>query len=228
MYFLQPAIKRTRHLWEGLLDITFSKSVHHRGHKEYRGNPAEPRILSRATHYRPPPFPMIASYCSFKPLIICELRNVTPAQPQADSSSTPVMGSASILCMKFSPSPISIRNAERGAGYLKPVLWTLILASIVYVAVKVIPVLVNEYEFQDSMQNIARNASANGGTIEKIRDAVLKEAEKDELPVNNEDIKVTAKGGDVRINVSYSVTADLNVYQWTLNFHPAASNDSLV
>jgi hypothetical protein len=130
--------------------------------------------------------------------------------------------------MKFSPSPISIRNAERGAGYLKPILWTLILASIVYVAVKVIPVLVNEYEFQDSMQNIARNASANGGTIEKIRDAVMKEAEKDELPVNNEDIKVTAKGGNVRINVDYSVTVDLKVYQWTLNFHPAASNDSLV
>jgi YbbR domain-containing protein len=98
----------------------------------------------------------------------------------------------------------------------------------VYVAVKVIPVLVNEYEFQDSMQNIARNASANGGTIEKIRDAVLKEAEKDELPVNNEDIKVTAKGGNVRINVDYSVTVDLKVYQWTLNFHPAASNDSLI
>ena len=130
--------------------------------------------------------------------------------------------------MELSPRPISTRNGERGAGYLKPILWSLILVSIVYMGVKVIPVLVTEYEFQDSMQNIARNASANGGTIEKIRDAVLKEAEKKELPVSSEDVKVTAKGGNVRINVDYSVTVDLSVYQWTLNFHPAASNDSLL
>jgi hypothetical protein len=138
------------------------------------------------------------------------------------------MGNASISCMKLSPSPIPTRNGEKGAGYLKPILWSLILASIVYVGVKVIPVLVTEYEFQDSMQNIARNASANGGTVEKIRDAVLKEAEKKELPVRSDDVKVTAKGGNVRINVDYSVTVDLSVYQWTLNFHPAASNDSLL
>src|ERR1019366_6728855 len=141
------------------------------------------------------------------------MRNVTPAQPQADSSSTPVMSSASISCMKLSPSPISTRNGERGAGYLKPILWSLILASIVYVGVKVIPILVTEYEFQNRKKNSAQNASANGGTVEKIRDAVLKEAEKKELPIRSEDVKVTGKDGNVRINVEYSVTVDLSVYQ---------------
>jgi hypothetical protein len=117
---------------------------------------------------------------------------------------------------------------ERGKGTLKAIIWTLILASGVYVAFKVLPVLAAEYEFQDSMQTIARNASANGGTIEKIQDAVLKEAEKAQLPIGKDDIKVTGKSGTVTINVDYSVTVDLTLYQWTLNFHPAASNDSLV
>ena len=88
--------------------------------------------------------------------------------------------------------------------------------------------MVAEYEFQDSMQDIARNASATGGTVDKIRAAVLKEAEKDELPVQSDDVKVTGSNHNVRINVDYTVTVDLNVYQWTFNFHPAVSNDSLL
>jgi Domain of unknown function (DUF4845) len=116
---------------------------------------------------------------------------------------------------------------ERGAGHIKAIIVTLILASAVYVAFKVLPVLLTEYEFQDSIQTIARFASANGQPIDKVRDAVLKEAEKDDLPIGKDDVKVVGKGGTVNIDVDYSVTVDLKVYQWTLNFHPAASNASL-
>ena len=42
-----------------------------------------------------------------------------------------------------------------------------------------------------------------------------------------EDIKVEGNAGNIHINVDYSVTVDLRVYQWTLNFHPAVSNDAL-
>ena len=121
-----------------------------------------------------------------------------------------------------------IRTRERGAGHLKAIVWTLILASLVYVAVKVIPILVNEYQFQDGMQSIARFASVNRQTNEQIRQYVLKEAEKDDLPVRAEDIKVEGSSGNVRIRADFSVTVDLKVYQWTLNFHPAVSNDALV
>jgi hypothetical protein len=47
------------------------------------------------------------------------------------------------------------------------------------------------------------------------------------VPIDAKDVKVQAVGGNVRINVDYSVTVDLTVYQWTLNFHPKISNDSL-
>jgi hypothetical protein len=39
---------------------------------------------------------------------------------------------------------------------------------------------------------------------------------------------VVSTSGNVHINVDYSVTVDLKVYQWTLNFHPAVSNASLL
>jgi uncharacterized protein DUF4845 len=119
------------------------------------------------------------------------------------------------------------RNSQRGAGRLKAIFWTLVIATFLYVCFKVVPTLVNEFQFIDGMQTLARFATMSRQTPEQIRTAVLKEAQNDDIPVTAQDIKVTAVNGNVRINVDYSVTIDLVVYQWTLNFHPAISNDSL-
>jgi predicted membrane protein len=119
------------------------------------------------------------------------------------------------------------RNGERGAGNLKAIIWTMILVAFIYAAVMILPVLINEYEFQDSLQNIARFATVNRRSNDQVKQAVLEEAQKEDLPVEADDIKVEGSGGNVHINVDYSVTVDLKVYQWTLNFHPNASNASL-
>jgi hypothetical protein len=121
----------------------------------------------------------------------------------------------------------AVHVAERGAGHLKAIIFTLILASLIYVAFKVAPPMINEYQFQDGLQDIARFASVNRDSNEKIRDAILKEAKKDDVPVQAEDLKIEGAGGNIRISADYSVTADLGVYQWTLNFHPKVSNDAL-
>ncbi len=119
------------------------------------------------------------------------------------------------------------RNAERGSGNLKAIVWTAILVAMIYVGVKVIPILVSEYQFQDSIQNIARFASVNRQDVGKIQKAIVEEADKDNLPIRPEDIKVEGSNGNVRISVDYAVTVDLSVYQWTLNFHPTATNNAL-
>jgi Domain of unknown function (DUF4845) len=119
------------------------------------------------------------------------------------------------------------RNPERGAGHFKAIIWLLAFAAFVYVMVKVVPVLVDNFQFQDGVQNIARFASATRQTPEQIRAAVLKEAQKDDVAIDEKDIKIDAASGNVRIHVDYSVTVDLTVYQWTLNFHPSVGNDSL-
>ena len=120
------------------------------------------------------------------------------------------------------------RDGAKGAGSLKAIIWTMILVAFIYVAAMVLPVLVNEYQFQDSLQNIARFASVNRNSSEQVQKSVLEEAQKEDLPVQAEDIKVESVAGNIKINVDYSVTVDLKVYQWTLNFHPAASNASLL
>ena len=122
----------------------------------------------------------------------------------------------------------TMRGGESGKGRLKAIIWTTILVAFIYATAMVLPILVNEYQFQDALQNIARFASVNRQNSEVIQRDVLAEAQKEDLPVQAADIKVESTAGNIHIHVDYSVTVDLKVYQWTLNFHPAASNASLL
>jgi hypothetical protein len=120
------------------------------------------------------------------------------------------------------------RGGERGGANLKAIIWTTILVAFIYVAVMVLPILINEYQFQDSIQEIAQFASINHAPSEKVQKTVLEEAQKEDLPIEAEDIKVQSQAGNIHIYVDYSVTVDLKVYKWTLNFHPTASNSAII
>jgi hypothetical protein len=124
-------------------------------------------------------------------------------------------------------SPIRARQAQSGSSRLKALAWTGILVAFVYVCVRVVPLYVNDYQFRDSMETAARFASVNRQSPEEIRSNLFKEAERADLPLRLEDIKVVSRGGRIEIEANYSVTVDLHVYQWTLNFHPAVSNSRL-
>jgi hypothetical protein len=124
-------------------------------------------------------------------------------------------------------TPATARNTQKGKGNLTAIIFTLILASLGFVALKVVPCLFNEYQFQDGIQDIARYASAMHQDPGKVREAVLKEAEKDDVPITTKDVKIEGTGGNFRISAEYSVTVDLKVYQWILDFHPSVSNNSL-
>ena len=121
----------------------------------------------------------------------------------------------------------SVRRGQFGAGRLKAILWLAFLVGAVYVGIMVVPVLVNEYQFQDAMQTTARFATVNRESPEDIRATLVKQAKAEDIPILPEDIHVESEAGNVRIRADYSVTVDLRVYQWTLNFHPSASNNAL-
>jgi len=120
-----------------------------------------------------------------------------------------------------------IRRSQAGSSRLKAIVWTALLGSFLYVCVRVVPVYVNEYQFRDAMQSAARFGSVNRQSPDDIRKNLWEEAEKADMPIRLEDIKVVRRGGRVDIEANYSVTVDLHVYQWTLNFHPTASNSQL-
>jgi hypothetical protein len=119
-------------------------------------------------------------------------------------------------------------RGQRGAGRLKVIIFLAVAVALIYVGVKVIPILVNNMQFQDAIESTARFASVNRQSVEDIRTAVLKEAQNEDIPIAPEDIHVKGEAGHVEIAANYSVTVNLGVYQWTLNFHPYAKNNPFV
>jgi len=119
------------------------------------------------------------------------------------------------------------RNAQAGSSNLKTLIWLAVFVAFIYGCVQVVPLYFADYEFQDTMQTTARFATVNHQSSDQIRQSLFQEAEKQEVPVKLQDIKVTNQNGRIDIVADYSVTVDFHVYQWTLNFHPSASNNSL-
>jgi hypothetical protein len=119
-------------------------------------------------------------------------------------------------------------GGEHGGGRLKALVSVAVLAAMIYTGAKVVPILVDNYQFQDAMESTARFASVNRQTNEDIRASVLKEAQTEEIPVQPGDIHIKGDSQHVEISADYSVTVDLMVYRWTLNFHPSVRNNALL
>ena len=126
----------------------------------------------------------------------------------------------------------SLRNAhrrsQRGEGKLKAIVFTLIIILGIYVAYKLVPPYVNEYQLQDKMQELARFGIVNRYSDEQVRENVFKAVQDLNLPIKREDIKVTITQATCRIWLDYTVPVDLLFYSTELHFSPSSENKSLM
>jgi hypothetical protein len=120
-----------------------------------------------------------------------------------------------------------MRATNRGEGRLKAIIWILFLAAVVYSAVKIIPVYVNNYELSDYIQNQNPIWLTQRNSSDEIRNAILAKAQDLSLPVRAEQVSVDAPLGHVTVSVDYSVPINLLVYTWDLPFHISAENNRL-
>jgi hypothetical protein len=107
---------------------------------------------------------------------------------------------------------------QRGAGKLKAVVYTAFLVAAIYVAVKLVPPYVADYQLKDKMNEQARFAIVNRYADEHVRDLLFKVIQDLDIPAKREDIKVNATNHGMSISVSYSVPVDFLVYKTDLNF----------
>lgn len=119
------------------------------------------------------------------------------------------------------------RRSERGEGKLKAVLYTAVIALVIYSAVKIIPPYVSDYQLSDKIQEQARFAVVNRYSEEQIRDNIFKVVQELEIPAKREDIKVAASNALVKISLNYTVPVDLFFYHMDLNFSPSSENKAL-
>jgi hypothetical protein len=133
-----------------------------------------------------------------------------------------------------SPERISIsmksdRRSERGGVSLKNVVFVAVAVLGIFLAFKLVPPYVSEYQLQDKMQELARFGIVNRYTDEQIRDNVFKVVQDLDIQgVKREDIKVTVTQSVVRISLEYTVPADLLFYSTDLHFSPSSENKSIM
>jgi hypothetical protein len=119
-------------------------------------------------------------------------------------------------------------RSERGAGQLKTILVVLVIALIIYAAIKIVPAYVNNYQLADKMEEQARFAIVNRYSEEQIRDNIFKVCQELEIPAKKEDIKVVSTNSVVKISMQYTVPVDVLSFHLDLHFAPTSENKALI
>lgn len=119
-----------------------------------------------------------------------------------------------------------MRRSDAGTSRLKAFLVLIFLVFVVYAAIQILPVYVNNYELTDYIHQLAIEATVERTPAEKVQAAVLQKATTLSLPVTRDDIKVTV-GSRVTINIDYRVLIDMKFFTFTLHFTPSAENSQI-
>jgi hypothetical protein len=121
------------------------------------------------------------------------------------------------------------RRSQRGEGKLKAIVFTVVIVFAIYLAFKLVPPYVSEYQLQDKMQEQARFGIVNRYSEEQVRDNVFKVAQDLDLQmIKREDIKVSVSLQTVKISLEYTVPVDMFFYSTELHFSPSSENKSLM
>ncbi len=116
----------------------------------------------------------------------------------------------------------SSRPSQRGEGRLKAIIYTVILVTLVFLAVKLVPLYVAEYQLQDKMNEQAKFAVVNRYSEDQIRDILMKVVQDLDIPAKREDIKMASTNHGLSISISYTVPVDFLVYHTDLTFSPTS------
>jgi hypothetical protein len=116
----------------------------------------------------------------------------------------------------------SSRRSQRGEGRLKAIIYTVILVTLVFLAVKLVPLYVSEYQLQDKMNEQAKFAVVNRYSEDQIRDILMKVVRDLDIPATRDDIKLASTNHGVSISISYTVPVDFLVYKTDITFTPTS------
>ncbi|HET7214515.1 MAG TPA: hypothetical protein VJW77_04965 [Terriglobia bacterium] len=111
---------------------------------------------------------------------------------------------------------------------MKAILALAFLGAVVFCALKIVPVYVENYEFQDFLNQAAVEATVRQPQPkpEELQAEIYSKAASLSLPVERQDIKVSV-GQTVTIEVRYEVSIDLKIYTFPLHFSLSAQNSNI-
>ena len=111
-----------------------------------------------------------------------------------------------------------MRNRERGEGRLGFIITLVVFLVGVFLAVKIVPVRIDGYQFREMLREEARYASIHRNDSVVVQ-RILDTAESLNIPLKKENLKIRRTKVEVVISVSYEKPVDLNVGTYTYRFH---------
>ena len=121
-----------------------------------------------------------------------------------------------------------MRRTEEASGRFKSFLSLAFLVAIIFVAIKIIPAYVNNYQLQDHIRQLSTQLAVRTKPVtpDEIRNEVVTFAQDHGVPLTADNVSVTISS-HITISLDYTVPVDLMVYTLRLHFTPSAENPSL-
>jgi hypothetical protein len=112
-----------------------------------------------------------------------------------------------------------LRRRERGEGQLGCLVGLIVLAIAIFLAWKMIPAKVRAAELRGLVVDEAKSAGTHNDG--KIRDFILNKARENNLPVTEENIKISRAHGEITVDVEYVIPIEFPgfTYQWRQHHH---------
>jgi hypothetical protein len=117
---------------------------------------------------------------------------------------------------------------QRGFISLSGILSLVVLATLIVLAVRLLPPYISNYQFQDAINNVALVSTYSPASEEEIKKTIIAKAESCGIELAPQQVTVRKGGGSVMIVAEYSVTVDLFVRELELHFDPSTSNRNIL
>jgi hypothetical protein len=102
------------------------------------------------------------------------------------------------------------------------ILMFLVVGAIIFLAFKLLPPYINNYQMQDFLASMTRNATYNRTSEEDLRKQVMNQARQLNIPIEPRQIQIEQTGNTVSIAMQYSITVDFLVRPGKLELAPSA------
>jgi hypothetical protein len=110
------------------------------------------------------------------------------------------------------------------ATRLRQIAGAAVLAILVILGVRLIPIYIHSQELQQFVEDVSRRAATPTSSDEVVRAWVLAKAADLALPVKADDVHIQRTPERVHIEVRYAVRVDLPLYTVDLHFYPGAGS----
>ena len=117
------------------------------------------------------------------------------------------------------------RPGQRGFGNIRALLGLAVIVLMIYLAAKLMPPYINNYELGSAVEGIARyGAYAQNKSADDIRADVIAKAKECDVILTAENVTVDKTQYAVNLDVKYSVTVEVFGRPVTMSFNPTAGN----